>query len=221
MSSKPSIFSGVKSSSSTDNSSISILQEEIPDLIFSRRADLRNIQHLQTLSGHVFDILKSLSELINKTFHRLGESCGRFSIDPSLVCQVLFLSVGHYYLGKAEQYESGKLNVTNENTISQIDYNTLLQNAFGLYLDLSGNSTQNSNGKKPDSKEKFENKNGNKFDIRILRIKKMSRIIWSYYSKLNFENWFTIGKLDIQEWASINYIGKNTQFDLGVITGGK
>ncbi|MCH7783752.1 hypothetical protein IID62_11870 [candidate division KSB1 bacterium] len=220
MSKKSSLSSRLKSPSSSDISSVSFIQEEIPDLIVSRRVDLRNTNHLQTLSGHIFDILKSLSELLDITFQRLDNSCRNFSINPSLVCESLFLAVCRYYLFKAENYDKTKLKLADENSIRQTESYDLLRFALETYLKLTKNSTQNGKGRKTSSQRKSGdhiNENGSTIEVPAIRIKNMSRFMWHFYNKLNFERWFTISKPDIQDFAGDERIDDNLQVDLAAM----
>jgi len=175
MSNKSLLSSQFSAPSSGDVSSLSIFQEEIPGLIFSRRVDIRNIKHLQTLSGHILDILTSLSELLEKTYSRLNKSCQHFSVDPSPLGESLFLSVCRYYLLKTEKYEIAKLKLTGEDSALQTNAGDLFRFAYGKYIELTKNSTQDSRNRKPGSlrnSKKYKTKNGNIFDIHSIRIKK-------------------------------------------------
>jgi len=201
MSNKTSISSRSRPSLKSDLASISIFQEEIPDLLFSRRVVYKDVNHLQTLSGHTLDILKSLNELMDKTFQRLDESCQLFAVNPSLICESLFLSVCRYFLFKAENFDETNLNLTNENSIQQTESYDLFRFAYGRYLDLAHNSKQNANNRKTGSPKKYKNKNRDIFDIRNILVKNMSRFMWNYYKNLQFEKWFTITISEIQEYA--------------------
>lgn len=177
---------------------LSHFPDDLHDLLLSRRIEYKNVSHLQTLSGHLADLIQSFEVYLEKNEKALMSHCGNFTINSGDFYSHLFYCLITEHVHKhTTGYQKYLRNFTELNNEFHQDSDSVVNAICSQLLD-------NDPGKRKSGRINHVEKLKEKDNVQNEKIERLGRywkMIGNAYAHGNLKRWFSI---DLESFHNVN-----------------